>query len=57
MHLALATGFLFLFFILGKSVAELPPPDTPSVKERFVVSFFRIDSKNKERSRFVTLPW
>ena len=47
MHLSLAAGFLFLFFILGKSLAKLPPPDTPSVKQRFVVSFFRI---NREKS-------
>ena len=50
MHLSLATGFLFIylfFFILGKTLAELLPPDTPSFKEGFVVSFFRI---NREKS-------
>ena len=42
MHLSLATGFsIFVFFIFGKSLAELPPSDTPSVKERFAVSFFQ----------------
>ena len=49
MHPSLATAFLFLFlfFILGKTLAELLPPDTPSFKEGFVVSFFRI---NREKS-------
>ena len=54
MHPSLANGFLFLFllfyFILGKILAEMPPPDTTSFKEGFVVivvSFFRI---NREKS-------
>ena len=49
MHPSLATAFLFLFlfFILGKTLAELLPPDIPSSKEGFVVSFFRI---NREKS-------
>ena len=37
------TGWL----ISGKSLAELPPRDALSFKERFVVSFFRI---NRDKS-------
>ena len=45
MHLSLATGFsvIFVFFLftLRKTLAEVPPPDTPLFEERFVVSFFQ----------------